>query len=100
MEEKIVVVYTANGKLEAESIRIFLESFGIKAGLSGESVASVYGFTAGPLSEVQVLVPESQEEEARSLLARMENGDFVRDENDEDLEEGPILDDEGDHEVS
>jgi hypothetical protein len=69
-------VYTANGQLQAETIRIFLESFGIDARILQESAGAVYGLTVGPMGETQVIVPEEQAQNALELLAEMEKGDF------------------------
>jgi hypothetical protein len=67
------VVYIANGKFEAESIKIFLESFGIPAFINQESAGTTYGLTIGLLGEVEVVVPLSYVEEAKKLIANMDN---------------------------
>jgi len=80
-----VTVYVANGQLDAEMVRGFLESAGIPAMISQESVGKVFGMASGPLGEVNVLVPEDKSEEALQLLDSMERGDLVDDqEKDED----------------
>ncbi len=84
-----VPVYTANGTLAAEMIRGFLESQGIPAMIRGESAGSAYGFTMGPMGEVEIYVPQSRAEEAEGLLNDMEEGKF-----DVPLEGGEIIDDE------
>jgi len=71
-----VSVYTAEGKLSAEIIRLMLESFGIHAVLFQESVGPAYGIVAGPIGEVQIIVPSSQAKAARELLAAMEKGEL------------------------
>jgi hypothetical protein len=76
MSEEYVQVYTANGQLQAEMIRLFLESKGIPAVAYGQSLASVYGLTVGPLSEVKIMVPETQVEEAHQVLTDMEQGKY------------------------
>ena len=71
-----VSVYTAEGKLAAEIIRLMLESFGIQAVLFQESVGVAYGLTVGPVGEVQITVPAGQEKAARELLQAMERGEL------------------------
>lgn len=70
------VVYLANGKLEAESVKILLESFGIPAFVNQESAGSTYGLTVGLLGEVEVIVPLSRLEEAKKVIADMNSGTF------------------------
>jgi len=68
------VVYVANGKLEAESIKILLESFGITAYINQEAAGSVYGLTVGMLGEVEVCVALDQVNEAQKIIEAMNNG--------------------------
>ena len=82
-----VSVYIANGQLDAEMVQRFLEAAGIPAMISQESVGRVLGITAGPLGEVNVLVPEEKTDEALELLASMERGDLVNNHGDEDSSE-------------
>ncbi|NPV76781.1 MAG: DUF2007 domain-containing protein [Anaerolineae bacterium] len=82
---KYKVVYYANGLLEAETIKLFLASQGIEAVAYQESAGVTMGLTIGPLGEARVLVPETQEAAALSLLKEMENGKFITEENDKDL---------------
>jgi len=72
-----VQVYTAHGQLDAEMIRIFLQSNEIPAEMYGESVGSIYGLTVGPLGEIRILVPAEYASEATRLLADMEAGLLV-----------------------
>lgn len=67
-------VYLTTSPLEAESIRILLESFGIKAELSQESAGAAIGLTIGPLGETLVLVKETDESAAREILKSMDDG--------------------------
>jgi hypothetical protein len=69
-----IPVYTAQGRLSAEMIRLLLESFGVTAILSQESVGTIYGLTIGDLGEVDILVQENQIEDAREILKGMEEG--------------------------
>jgi hypothetical protein len=79
-----VTVYVANGQLDADMMLGFLEASGIPAMISQESIGRVYGLAAGPLGEVNVLVPEDRSEEALALLESMERGDLVDDQGGED----------------
>jgi uncharacterized protein with HEPN domain len=76
MSEKYVQVYTANGILEAETIRAFLESMGIEAFVSQESVGMTYGLTVGPLGEARIYVPDDQVDQAIAALTEMEKGEL------------------------
>lgn len=76
MSEKYVQVYTANGMLEAETIRAFLESMGIEAFVSQESVGMTYGLTVGPLGEARIYVPNDQVDQAIAALKEMEKGEL------------------------
>jgi hypothetical protein len=77
------VVYVAEGMLEAESVKILLESFGITAFVNQESAGIAYGFTVGALGEVDIIVPLAQVEEAKKIIAAMEAGK-LEDNNNED----------------
>lgn len=68
------VVYVADGMLEAESVKILLESFGITAFVNQESAGTTYGLTVGILGEVDVIVPLTQVDEAKQIIADMESG--------------------------
>ncbi len=73
---ELVNVFQAAGQLEAEMIKSFLAAQGITAVINQESVGRTYGLSAGILGRVDVLVPDSQAEEAKNLLIAMENGEF------------------------
>lgn len=68
------VVFVANGMLEAESVRILLESFGIPAFTNQESAGTVYGLTVGPMGEVEVIVPAEYITEAKNIVNEMRAG--------------------------
>ena len=68
------VVYVAHGMLEAESVKIMLESFGIPAFTNQESAGAVYGLTVGPLGEVDVFVPMDRLVEAKKIIQEMNDG--------------------------
>jgi hypothetical protein len=83
---EIVKVYSAAGQLEAEMIKAFLEAQGIEVVLNQESVGRTYGFSAGKLGLVDVLVPESQNQAAKDLLNDMNQGKFEQIENSDTLD--------------
>jgi hypothetical protein len=74
------VVYIANGMLEAESVKIMLESFGIPAFTNQESAGTTYGLTVGILGEVEVVVPIPHISEAKRIIEEMKAGNLVQDE--------------------
>lgn len=74
-----VEVYTANGQLEADMIRLMLEASGLHVITRQESAGVVYGLTVGPLGEVRILVPETEAVDAAALLEAMEEGKLDRD---------------------
>ncbi len=55
-ENRLVVVYRAANEIEAALVVALLDSEGIPAMTTGESVGSVYGMQFGPLAEVSILV--------------------------------------------
>ena len=68
------VVFVANGRLDAESVKILLESFGIPAFINQESAGSTYGLSVGPLGEVDVIVPENYIPQAKKVIDDMKKG--------------------------
>ncbi|PKO00685.1 MAG: hypothetical protein CVU42_02330 [Chloroflexi bacterium HGW-Chloroflexi-4] len=68
------VVFVAEGMLEAESVKLLLESFGITAYLNQESAGTAYGLTVGILGQVDVIVPPAQLVDAKQIIAEMEAG--------------------------
>jgi len=75
------------GELQAELLRGLLESQGISVRLSQEGIARVYGFTVGPLSEVDLLVPESQLPAAQKVIQDFQAGNFEETEEQIDKED-------------
>jgi len=75
-DPKYVPIYSAEGKLAAEMVRLLLESFGINAMLSQESVGQTYGLVLGTLGEVIILVPEDQAKDAYQILESMDRGEL------------------------
>jgi hypothetical protein len=98
MDPEYKVVYVANGSLDAEEIRLFLDSAGIPSFFNQESIGmSGYSVVVGPLGEAKVYVAADRFDEAMHLLAQMENGEL---ETNEDLSEGEsVEEDEGEESV-
>ena len=65
---KLVTVYTALGRMEAEIVRGRLEAEQIPAMLAYESVGQVFGLTMDGLGQVQVKVPEQFAEAACAII--------------------------------
>ena len=65
---KLVTVYTALGRMEAEIVRGRLEAEQIPAILAYESVGQVFGLTMDGLGQVQVKVPEQFAAAARDII--------------------------------
>ncbi len=64
-----VVVFVAPSPMAAEVAKAKLESHGIQAALSYQSLGRVMGLTLDGWGETRVLVRAEQEEEARAILA-------------------------------
>lgn len=86
-ENQFVTVYVANGKLDGEMIKGFLQAQGVEVLLGQDALGSIYGLTVGDLGEVEVKVRRNDIAKAKELLTAMENGDFV----DETLVDDPDL---------
>ena len=69
-------VFTANGEIEAQQVRAFLEAAGISSELRGESLRNTHGLTLDGLGMVEILVSDVDEARARALLAAAEVGEF------------------------
>ena len=69
------VLVQVSGSAKAEILRGLLEAQGINVVLSQEGIGeSIYPVTVGPLSEIQILVPDEQFQEAQQILADYESG--------------------------
>jgi hypothetical protein len=69
-------VFTANGEMQAQQVRAFLEAAGIASELRGESLRNTHGLTLDGLGTVDILVAAADEDQARALLASAEGGEF------------------------
>lgn len=76
MNEPGRCVFVANGQLQAQQVRSFLEAEGIATVLRGESLSKTHGLTLDGLGKVEVFVDEADEERARALLASAEAGEL------------------------
>jgi hypothetical protein len=84
-EEDTRCVFVASGLDQANQIVAFLAAAGIESALRGESTTKTHGFTVDGLGKLEVLVRESDEEQARALLASADTGEFQL-EADKDIE--------------
>jgi hypothetical protein len=69
-------VFIASGLDQANQIVAFLAADGIESALRGESTTKTHGFTVDGLGKLEVLVRESDEEQARALLTSADAGEF------------------------
>ena len=69
-------VFVASGLDQANQIVAFLAAAGIESALRGESTTKTHGFTVDGLGKLEVLVRESDEDQARALLASADTGEF------------------------
>lgn len=69
-------IFTANGEIQAQQVRTFLDAAGIASELRGESLRNTHGLTLDGLGTVEILVSEGDEARARALLASAEDGEF------------------------
>ena len=79
MPSKETCVHTANGELDAQQVRAFLEAHGIPSEFHGEALRNTHGLTLDGLGRVEVHVPIDRVEEARELLVRAEAGELTLD---------------------
>ena len=69
-------VIVVQGELQAEVVRGLIEAQGIPVNLSQEGVARAYGLGVGPLSEVEIMVPDNFVQEAEKVIERYQAGEF------------------------
>ena len=68
---KLKELHKVWGRLEADIIKSFLESYGISCLLKHNMVQDVYPFTMDGLGEIKIFVTEADFELAKQLLADM-----------------------------
>jgi hypothetical protein len=89
------VLDQVSGSAIAEMIKGMLEAQGFQVVLSQEGVGeSVFPVALGTLSEIQILVPEHQLEEAKKVMAAYNAGEF------EDLPDEDYIDENGAADIS
>jgi hypothetical protein len=66
--DRITLVWKASGYLDAQLIKNYLESFGLKVYTFEESVGAAYGLTSTPLGEVEIYVPNESALDAEKYL--------------------------------
>lgn len=64
-----VTIHRSNGVTEAEILRNMIESFGIPARVSSESIRTPYGQTIDGMGVALLQVPDSRAREAQDILA-------------------------------
>jgi hypothetical protein len=74
MNEGWVVVFRSEDPFEASLVKSKLEDAGIPVLEKGEALGKIYGFTLGPLSVIEILVPVSLKEEAWEVISQEEEG--------------------------
>jgi hypothetical protein len=65
---ELEVVFTANGEIEAQTIKSALVAAGIPAEIKMEAAQQLFAVTVNGLGAVKVLVPADRLEEARAIL--------------------------------
>ena len=64
-----VIVHQSNGVTEAEILKNMLESFGIPARVSAESIRTPFGQSVDGMGVALLLVPGDRAAEAQDILA-------------------------------
>ncbi len=72
-----VVVFVAQGDLEALQVRAFLEANGVPVAIRGESLRVTHGLTLDGLGRTELLVTAGDAARARELLRRVEDGELA-----------------------
>lgn len=75
-EKNWKTIITVQGEFQAEVLRGLLEAQEIPVHLSQEGIARAYGLGVGPLSEVDILVPEDFWQTAQNVIQKYRAGDF------------------------
>jgi hypothetical protein len=93
----MVEIYTAHGMLDAETIRLFLQSYEVESVVYQESAGIVYGFTQGELGAAHIYVHEKDSQRASQLIEQMlkdqansmnnSSNDFLEDSSEDSLDD-------------
>jgi hypothetical protein len=76
MEKKFVEITRVPGLLNADMLKIFLESKGIQVMIAQESAGKTFGLTVDGLGHARVYVPEDQVQETEEILAALDRGEY------------------------
>ena len=76
MEKKLIEIKRIPGLLNADMMKIFLESKGIDAMVVQESAGKAMGILLDGLGHARIYVPEDQVVEAEEILAALERGEY------------------------
>jgi hypothetical protein len=74
MDDEMVTVHTAQGDIEEQQVRAFLEAYGIATFVRGEALRKTHAFVLDGLGEVRIQVASKDAGRARELLAAVEDG--------------------------
>jgi putative signal transducing protein len=88
MTEQLTRVFVANGEVQAQQVRAFLEAAGVATIERGEALRNTHGLTLDGLGAVEIFVPSEQADEARTLINSAEAGSFRVDETDDAADAG------------
>ena len=76
MDAQLRSVFVAQGEMQAQQVRTFLEAAGISTVERGEALRNTHGLTVDGLGAVEILVAEEDADEARALLESADAGAF------------------------
>jgi hypothetical protein len=76
MDQQLRRVFVANGEVQAQQVRAFLEAAGISSVERGEALRNTHGLTLDGLGSVEIFVAADDAEEAGALLEAAEAGRF------------------------
>ena len=74
MDQQLERVWIANGEMQAQQVRGFLEASGIATLERGEALRHTHGLTIDGLGAVEIYVSAADAERARSLIESAEAG--------------------------
>jgi len=76
MEKKLVEIRRVPGLLNADMLKVFLESKGIHPMIVQESAGKTFGLTVNGLGHARVYVPEDQVQETEDILDALDRGEY------------------------
>lgn len=76
MDTQLRAVFVASGEVQAQQVRAFLEAAGIATAERGEALRKTHGLTVDGLGAVEIMVQESDVDQARELLDSADAGAF------------------------